>query len=134
MTPEAQAAAVAAADQLGATHHVEHCPRCQWVIRVPVDALRTSAAETPAEAPMLLATPEAPLLLEAALPAPETATARKPAAKKAVTKKKPAARKAVVKKSAAKKAPAKKAAAKKPAKKAATKKAATKKPAAKRKK
>ena len=36
MTPEAEAAAVAEAAKLNATQHVEQCPRCQWVMRVPV--------------------------------------------------------------------------------------------------
>ena len=31
---DAIAQAVAEADRLQATHHVEHCPRCQWVIRI----------------------------------------------------------------------------------------------------
>ncbi len=119
MTPEAQAAAVAEADRLGATHHVEHCPRCQWVIRVPVASLRVEAAP-PAEAPVLLPSPEQPLLLEAEKPAaPRKRPARKPAARRAPAKK-AAARKAPAKKSATKKPAAKKTTARKPTAKKST--------------
>ena len=115
MTPEAQAAAVAEADKLQATHHIEHCPRCQWVMRVPVADLRVAPAPVPTEVPVLLTAPEAPLLLEAEKPA-----AKRPAAKKPVAKKKPAAKRATAKKPAAKKPVAKKPAAKKPATKKST--------------
>ena len=131
MTDEAQAAAVAEADQLGATYHIEACPRCQWVMRVPVAELRAVPVEASPEMPVLLPAPETPLLLEAEKPAPKKkAPARKPAARKVTTKKKPAAKKAGTKKPISKKPVAKKAAAKKPA----ARKSTTKKPAVKRKK
>ena len=96
LTAEAEAAVVAEAAKLDATHHVEQCPRCQWVMRVPIEALRTAA-------PMLLAPPEAPLLLETEQPLLElSAPVAKPkAAKKAA--KKPVAKKPAVKKPVAKK-------------------------------
>ena len=135
MTAEEQAAAVAEAEQLQATHHIEHCPRCQWVIRVAVDSLRE--APPAVEAPELLTAPEPPLLLEEKKPAAKKPAARKPAAKKPAVKKpatrKPAAKKPAAKKPAAKKPTAKKPAAKKPpAKKPATRRTTARKPAAKK--
>ncbi len=108
VTAEAQAAAVAEADKVQATHHIEHCPRCQWVVRIPIDLLRVAAVEPVVEKK----------------PAMKKAAAKKATAKKVV--KKPAAKKKVVKKPAAKKVVVKKSPAKK--------KPAAKKPAAKRKK
>jgi hypothetical protein len=94
MTDEAQAMAVAEADNIQATHHIEHCPRCQWVVRLPVDLLRTAST--------------------AAKPAAQKSTAQKPAAKPKSVKQ--VAAKKLVKKPAAKTAAAKKKpAAKKPA-------------------
>jgi len=119
LAAEAVGAAIAAAEQTQADHHVEHCPQCQWVIRVPLEELKAAA---PAPAPEALAEPmvafEAPVEPVAA-PAP-----KKPRAARKLAAKAKAAPK--------KKAPAKKAKAKaKPKAKAAPKKAA-KKPAAKR--
>ena len=84
ITDEAQAAAVLEADKVQATHHIEHCPRCQWVVRIPVDLLR----------------------LVVTVPTAKKAATKKPAAKKATPKKKVV--KPPTKKVAAKKAPAKK--------------------------
>ena len=124
MSAESQAAAVAEADKNQATHHIEHCPRCQWVIRLPVEGLRSAAPAEPH--PDLLAAPEKPLLLEA-----EKAV-KKPVVKKSAAKK-PAVKKPATKKPVAKKAAAKKPVAKKPAtKKTAAKKLVAKKPAAKK--
>ena len=98
--------ALAEADRLQAAYHVEHCPRCQWVIRVAVDGLRAAAPAS------LLAAPAKPALLpEAKKPAPRKAAAKKASAKKVVTKK-PAVKKLAAKKPAAKKPVAKKSAAK----------------------
>jgi hypothetical protein len=101
LTIEAEAAAVAEAAKLNATHHVTQCPRCQWVMRMPVAALQ---AETPA----LLAPPEAPLLLETEKPLLELSAPRaKPrAVKKPSTTRQPAAKKPVAKKPAAQKSSA----------------------------
>ena len=130
MGAESQAAAVAEADRNQATHHIEHCPRCQWVIRIPVEGLR-SAPTGPQ--PDLLVAPEKPLLLEA------EKSVKKPAAKKLAVKKpaakKPAVKKAATKKPVAKKPATKKVAAKKPvAKKSTAKKPMAKKPVSKKKK
>jgi hypothetical protein len=123
LTDEQIGAALAEADRLQASHHVEHCPRCQWVIRVPVDSLRAAAPAS------LLAAQVQPALLAEGEKSAKKPAAKKPAAKKAVVKK------PVTKKPAAKKPAAKKPAAKKPAvKKLAAKKTPAKKPAAKSKK
>ena len=100
MAAEAVSAAIAAAEQRQANHHIEHCPRCQWVIRVPLEELRVTAAPLPAfEVPVEAA------LVEAV----PVALAKKPrAARKPVAKRKAKA-KVAPKKAAAKKAPAKKA-------------------------
>ena len=131
MSDEQVAAAVAEADRLKATHHIEHCPRCQWVIRMPVSSLREAAPV------VLLAGPEAPSLLGEGKPATQArkAAAKKPAAKKAATRKS-AAKKSAAKKPAAKKSAARKAPARKPAAKKSTARKSTtaKKPAARRKK
>jgi hypothetical protein len=114
--------ALAEADRLQAAYHVEHCPRCQWVIRLAVDGLRAAAPAS------LLAAPPRPALL----PEAKKSTARKAPAKAAAAKK-PAAKKPVAKKAAAKKPAVKKPAANKPAvKKPAAKKPVAKKPAAKK--
>jgi hypothetical protein len=129
LTVEAEAAAVAEAAKLNATHHVEQCPRCQWVMRVPVAALQAAV-------PVLLAPPEAPLLLETEKPLLElSAPAAKPRAVKKSSPPRPAAKKTVAKKPAAKKPVAKKPAAKKLAVKKPTtiKKPVVKKPVAKKK-
>ena len=110
MAVEAVSAAIAAAEQKQANHHIEQCPRCQWVIRVPLEELRVTAAPVPAfEVPVEAAVAEAVPVM-AVIKKPRAA--RKPAAK---PKAKP---KAAPKKAAAKKAPAKKTAKKAPAKKA----------------
>ena len=100
MATEAVNAAIAAAEQKQANHHIEQCPRCQWVIRVPLEELRATAAPPPAfEVPVEAA------LVEAV----PVALAKKPrAARKPVAKRKAKA-KVAPKKAAAKKAPAKKA-------------------------
>lgn len=127
-------AALAEAGRLQAAYHVEHCPRCQWVIRVAVDGLRAAAPAA------LLAAPAKPALLpEAKKPVARKAPARKATAEKAVAKKsaakKPVGKKPAARKSAAKKPVGKKLAAGKPAaKKPAAKKPAAKKTAVKRKK
>ena len=139
LTVEAEAASVAEAAKFNATHHVEQRPRCQWVMRVPVAALQAAALH--AEAPVLLAPPEAPLLLETEKPLLElsapvakpgavkkSSTTRPPAKK--TTAKKPAAKKPVAKKPVAKKPVAKKPVVKKPT---AIKKPVVKKPVAKKK-
>lgn len=90
LTDEAQAAAVIEADKIQATHHIEHCPRCQWVVRLPIDLLRVEAAVPAAKKPAV-----------------KKSAANKPVAKKAVTKK-PATRKKVVKKAVVQRAAAKK--------------------------
>ncbi len=96
------ATALAEADRLQAAYHVEHCPRCQWVIRVAVDGLRAAAPAS------LLAAPVKPELLpEGKKPAVRKASVKKPAAKKPAAKK-PAAKKPVAKKPVAKKTVAKK--------------------------
>ena len=51
LTDEAQAAAVVEADKIQATHHIEHCPRCQWVVRLPIDLLRVEVAAPAAKKP-----------------------------------------------------------------------------------
>jgi len=115
MAAEAVSAAIVAAEQKQANHHIEHCPQCQWVIRVPLEELSATAAPPP--------TPEVPVeaaLVEVApvaVPAKKPRAARKPAAS---PKAKAAPKKAV------KKTPAKKA---KPKAKAAPKKAVKKTPA-----
>ena len=129
LTVEAEAAAVAEAAKLNATHHVEQCPRCQWVMRVPIEALHAAT-------PMLLASPEAPLLLETEKPLLElSAPGAKPrVVKKSSTSRQPAAKKPAAKKSSTVKKPvAKKPVAKKPAvkKPTAIKKPVVKQPAAK---
>lgn len=136
LSDDAQAEAVTAAAKLGASHHVEACPRCQWVMRVPVISLQ--AALPAAEPPVLLTTPAPPMLLEAEKSAPEPKPARRAPAKKTIAKKpaakKPATKKSTAKKPATKKPTAKKSAAKQPAaKKPTAKKPAVKKPAAKKK-
>jgi hypothetical protein len=110
MSAEAISAAIAAAEQKQANHHIEHCPRCQWVIRVPLEELRVTAPPLPAfEVPVEAVPVEAvPVMAVAKKPR----AARKPAAKR---KAKP---KAAPKKAAKKKAPAKKTVKKTPAKKA----------------
>lgn len=90
LTDEAQAAAVIEADKIQATHHIEHCPRCQWVVRLPIDLLRVEVAAPAAKKPAV-----------------KKSAANKPVAKKAVTKK-PATRKKVVKKAVVQRAAAKK--------------------------
>jgi hypothetical protein len=139
LTGEAEAAAVAGAAKLNATHHAALCPRCQWVMRVPV-------AAPVAAAPGLLAPPEVPLLLETERPPLElSAPAAKPrAVKRSSTTRQPAAKKTVAKKPAVKEPTAKKPVAKKPAaekpvakkpvakKSLAVKKSAVKKPARKK--
>jgi hypothetical protein len=112
-------AALAEADRLQAAYHVEHCPRCQWVIRVAVDGLRAAAPTA------LLTAPSKPGLP----PGAKKSAARKAPARASVAKK-PAAKKPAAKKVAAKKPAAKKPAGKKPA----AKKTAAKKSAVKRKK
>ena len=115
MSTEAVSAAVAAAEQKQANHHIEHCPRCQWVIRVPLEELRVTAAPVPAfEAPVEVAVAEAvPVMAVAKKPRAARKPAAKPRAKAKAAPKKAAAKKAV------KKTPAKKA---KPKAKAAPKK------------
>jgi hypothetical protein len=114
LTPEAISAAIAAAEQKQADYHIEHCPRCQWVIRVPLDELRAAAA---APTPVL----ESPAVPAPVEPVAEPVPQLPPAARVLKRKHAPAKPKA-----AAKKAPAKKAAAKpkKTAAKAKPKKAA----------
>lgn len=103
LTEEQIGAALAEADRTQATHHIETCPRCQWVMRVAVAGLRAVA---PA---VLLAEPPQPLALPAAepparkKPAAKKPGVKKPAAKKVVAAKKPVAKKPVAKKPAAKK-------------------------------
>jgi hypothetical protein len=101
LTGEAETAAVAEAVNLNATHHVAQCPRCQWVMRVPVAALQAAA-------PVLLAPPEAPLLLETETPRLELSApvAKLRAGKKSSTTRSPAVKKPVVKKPTALKKPA----------------------------
>jgi hypothetical protein len=114
-----EAEAVAEAAKLNATHHVEQCPRCQWVMRVPVVALQAAAPEllAPPEAPLLLEAEQPPLELSAPMVRPRAAkksstirhlavkkpVAKKPVAKKPVVKKPTAIKKPVVKKTVAKK-------------------------------
>jgi len=124
MAPEAMAQAIAEADRIKATHHVEHCPRCQWVIRVPVDIMRSAMgvegpqAAVPAPAATGPVTPPRPPMMPKPASKAEVkkVAARKPAARKAAAKRKVAAKKATAKKTAAKKsAPRKPIARKKPA-------------------
>jgi len=103
LTVEAEVAAVAEAAKLNAPHHVEQCPRCQWVMRVPVTALQAAA-------PALLVSPEAPLLLETENPRLElsapvagTKAVKKPSTTRQSAAKKPITHKPVVKKLVAKK-------------------------------
>ena len=63
---ETIAAAIAAAEQRQADHHIEHCPRCQWVIRVPLEELR-AAAQAPA---LSLAVSAEAVAAPEAMPAP----------------------------------------------------------------
>jgi hypothetical protein len=125
LTDEQIGAALAEADRIQASHHVEHCPRCQWVIRVSVDGLRAAAP-----ASLLAAPVQPPLLTEGELPVAKKAAVKKPAVKKIAAKKPAVAKKPAAKKSAEKKPAAKKPAAKKPAE--AAKKPVAKKPAAKK--
>ncbi len=132
MTPEAISTAIATAEQQGADHHIEHCPRCQWVIRVPLEELRAVAVETVPEPAMAMGMAE-PEMAPAEAPAPDVnrggfSMAEEPPAEQPQAPAKKSAKKAPAKKSAkksAKKAPAKKSA-KKSAKKAPAKKSAKK--------
>ena len=140
MTAEAEAAAVTEAARANATHHVESCPRCQWVMRVPVAALQAAPELlTPPQAPLLLETETPQGLLPPAVEAEAPVVAKKTSATKKIVAKKPAAKKPAAKKPATKKPAAKKPAAKKPvakkpvAKKPVAKKPVAKKPAAKKK-
>jgi hypothetical protein len=94
LTDEAQAAAVTEADKVQATHHIEHCPRCQWVVRIPIDLLRVVVTVPAAKKPAVKKV--APKKKIAKQPAKKVA-AKKPAAKKPIAKKKPAAKKPVAK-------------------------------------
>lgn len=137
LSRETMAAALANAEATGATHHVEHCPRCRQVLKISIEQIRRllplaartipqtqeketamTTPEMPAQEPM--PTPSMPEPMPAPpMPMGEPMMPAMPAAKKPAKKaaKKPA--KKAAKKSAKK-------AAKKPAKKAA-KKAAKKK-------
>ncbi len=120
LTPEQLTAAMGAAAQKQAEYHLEHCPQCQWVIRVPVAGIQVA-----------LPNPKPVKKPAAKKPA---AKKLKPTVKKATAKKAPAKKPAVKKKPAAKKKPAQKpkpAVKKPPAKKPVAKK--TKKPAVKKK-
>ena len=95
LTDEAQAAAVVEADKIQATHHIEHCPRCQWVVRLPIDLLRVAVAlpavkKSAAQKPVT----QKPGTTK---PATKKAAGRQAVAKKAVAKKKPIAKKATPK-------------------------------------
>lgn len=107
LTAEAEAAAVTEAAKLNVPHYMAQCPRCQWVMRMPVAALQAAASMV--VAPVLLAPPEAPLLLKTEKPLLELSA---PVAKPGAVKK-PVAKKPVVKKLAAKKPVAKRPAAQK---------------------
>ena len=91
LTVEAEATVVAEAAEVNATHHVTQCPRCQWVMRIPIAALHAAA-----EVPLLLETEKPRLALSAPVAKPKSvkksSTTRPPAAKK------PAVRKPAVKK------------------------------------
>ena len=125
LSPDAVAAALAAADATQARHHVEHCPRCRKALKIPVDQLRHHAplsapAASPAPvrsltfkedkkpmtdipAPFPPVEPPAPAPAPVELPAPAP-VAPKPVVKKVVKKAKKVARKPVKKvKKAAKK-------------------------------
>jgi hypothetical protein len=93
---EVQAAAVTEADKIQATHHIEHCPRCQWVVRIPVDLLRTAAPTAKPAAKKSVAKKPAAKQKSAKKVAAKK-PAKKPAAKIAVAKKKPAAKKPTAK-------------------------------------
>jgi len=71
LSREAVGAALANASAPGAKHHVEHCPRCRQVLKIPLDQLKRSLPPgwRPAEQP---ATP-APLA-EVGVPAGHTET------------------------------------------------------------
>ena len=98
LAAEAVQAALAAAAEKQADHHIVHCPTCQWVIRVSLDELKAVAPVEPAApevVPFGVTAPveEAPAV--AALAPKKPRAARKPAAKKAPAKKaaKPKAKK-----------------------------------------
>lgn len=142
LSRETMAAAVANAEATGATHHVEHCPRCRQALKISIEQIRRqlppaaratqqtqkettmTTQEMPAQQPMPT-TPPAPPMPEPmpapGMPEPMPAPASEPMAPKPAAKK--PAKKAVARKPAKKvaKKPAKKAA-KKSAKKAAKKK------------
>ncbi len=95
LTEEQIRAAVAEAERLQATHYVEQCQRCQWVIRTAVSGLQ---ATLPA-APMVeqkAAAAKAPAVQKPKT-APKKAPAKKPAATKKAAARKPAARKSPAK-------------------------------------
>ncbi len=87
ITDEVQAVAVTEADKIQATHHIEHCPRCQWVVRIPVDLLRTASPATKLAA-------KKPAAKQKSV---KKVVAKKPGVKKAAPKKKPAAKKPAAK-------------------------------------
>ncbi|HZY44729.1 MAG TPA: hypothetical protein VFF70_08270 [Anaerolineae bacterium] len=92
ITDELQAAAVREADKIKATHHIEHCPRCQWVVRIPVDVLRTAALTAKPAAQKSIAKKSA-AKKKAVKKVAAKKPAKKPAVKKAVANKRPAAKK-----------------------------------------
>ncbi len=103
-------AAVAEAERLQATHYVEQCQRCQWVIRTAVSGLQATLPAAPvveqkaaaAKAPAVQKPKTAPKKAPAKKPAAKKLAAKKPTAKKPAAKKKAAARKPAARKSPAK--------------------------------
>jgi hypothetical protein len=89
LTDEAQAAAVTEADKVQATHHIEHCPRCQWVVRMPVDLLRVAMVVPVAKKPAVKkSAPKKKVVKKPIKKVAAKQTAKKPAAKKAAAKRK----------------------------------------------
>ena len=91
LTAETVGAAIAAAEQHQGDHHIEHCPQCQWDVRVPLAELRAAEtiADEPAAKPKQTVRGKAELVVEITV-APKARGTAKPKRKAKVAARKPA--------------------------------------------
>jgi hypothetical protein len=92
LTAETVGAAIAAAEQHQGDHHIEHCPQCQWDVRVPLAELRAaeSIAEKPAAKPKRTVRGKAELVVEITVAPKARGTAKPKKLKAKVSARKPA--------------------------------------------